>query len=166
MVSKARESAYFSNTIRRLGNGLKIRNITIYEGESTGSTLFAIWLHHSVVKPHYSNFRIITAISWVSKNLGVLPYFKSQYVNELLKEELNPGIRTITPLFALLKKEQIILQSEALLRIDDFCKDWRHLIQKCVKFKSIKIIKCWFSSLHCTVWWKQTYSILENQKFH
>ena len=30
-----------------------------------------IWPHHSVVKPHYPNLRILTAISWVSENLVV-----------------------------------------------------------------------------------------------
>ena len=34
--SKAGESAYFSNTIQRSGNGPKIRRITIYGGELTG----------------------------------------------------------------------------------------------------------------------------------
>ena len=29
-----------------------------------------------MVKPHYSNLRIITAMSWVSENLGVLRYVK------------------------------------------------------------------------------------------
>ena len=36
VVSKAGESAYFSNTIWRSGNGHKIRRITINGGELTG----------------------------------------------------------------------------------------------------------------------------------
>ena len=36
VVSKTGELAYFSNTIWRLGNGPKIRRITIYGGELTG----------------------------------------------------------------------------------------------------------------------------------
>ena len=36
VVSKAGESAYFSNTIRRSGNGPKIWRITIYGGELAG----------------------------------------------------------------------------------------------------------------------------------
>ena len=36
VVSKAGESAYFSNMIRKSGNGPKIQRITIYGGELTG----------------------------------------------------------------------------------------------------------------------------------
>ena len=45
------------------------------------------WAHYSMVEPHCSNFRIITAIVWVSEYLGILRYPKLFWIHKKQRSE-------------------------------------------------------------------------------
>ena len=47
----------------------------VWSGSTVCHSVCIVWTYYSMVEPHCSNFRIITAIFWVSEYLGILRYY-------------------------------------------------------------------------------------------